>query len=46
MLVPIALTYDRVPEEAAFAAELAGEPKPKMRLGPLFRWALVTRVWK
>ncbi|HET9274786.1 MAG TPA: SDR family oxidoreductase, partial [Gemmatimonadales bacterium] len=43
-LLPIAFTYDRVPEEAAFAAELSGAPKPKMRLGPLLRW--MWRAWR
>jgi alcohol-forming fatty acyl-CoA reductase len=43
-LLPVALTYDRVPEEAAFAAELSGEPKPRMRLGPLLSW--VRAVWR
>jgi 1-acyl-sn-glycerol-3-phosphate acyltransferase len=43
-LLPIAFTYDRVPEEAAFAAELSGAPKPKMRLGPLIRW--MWRAWR
>jgi alcohol-forming fatty acyl-CoA reductase len=43
-LLPVAFTYDRVPEEAAFARELAGQPKPGMRLGPLFRWAY--RAWR
>lgn len=43
-LLPVALTYDRVPEEAAFAAELSGAPKPKMRLGPLVSW--VHAVWR
>ena len=38
-ILPVALTYDRVPEEAAFAAELAGAPKPRMRLRSLMRWA-------
>ncbi len=38
-ILPVALSYDRVPEEAAFAAELAGAPKPRMRLRPLLRWA-------
>lgn len=40
-LLPIAFTYDRVPEEAAFAAELSGAPKPRMRIGPLASW-----MWK
>ncbi|MEP6732397.1 MAG: SDR family oxidoreductase [bacterium] len=39
-LMPIAITYDRVPEQRAFARELAGEPKEKMRLGALFSWAV------
>lgn len=37
-ILPVALSYDRVPEEAAFLAELMGAPKPPMRLGPLLRW--------
>lgn len=37
-LLPVAISYDRVPEEAAFARELAGAPRPKMRLGPLLAW--------
>jgi len=43
-LLPVALTYDRVPEEAAFAAELSGQPKPKMRLRALLSW--VRSVWR
>ncbi len=43
-LLPVAISYDRVPEEAAFARELAGAPKPKMRLRPLLAWAL--RAWR
>lgn len=43
-LLPVAFSYDRVPEEAAFAEELEGLPKPRMRLGPLFRWAW--RAWR
>jgi 1-acyl-sn-glycerol-3-phosphate acyltransferase len=37
-ILPIALSYDRVPEERTFALELAGQPKPPMRLGALLRW--------
>jgi fatty acyl-CoA reductase len=37
-LLPIAITYERVPEHEAFARELAGEPKAKMRLGALVSW--------
>lgn len=43
-LLPITFTYDRVPEEAIFARELSGEPKPKMKLGPLFKWMF--RAWR
>jgi alcohol-forming fatty acyl-CoA reductase len=43
-LLPVALNYDRVPEEAAFARELAGAPKPRMSLGPLLRWTY--RAWR
>jgi fatty acyl-CoA reductase len=43
-LLPVAITYDRVPEESAFAAELSGAPKPKMRIGPLVSW--VVAVWR
>lgn len=39
-LLPIALTYERVPERTAFARELAGEPKQAMRLGALWSWAI------
>ena len=38
-ILPVALTYDRVPEEAAFLGELRGEPKPEMRLRSLLAWA-------
>lgn len=44
VLLPVALSYDRVPEEKAFARELAGGSKPKMRLGPLVKWTY--RVWR
>ncbi len=40
LLLPVSLSYDRVPEEVAFASELAGAPKPKMRLRPLLAWTL------
>jgi alcohol-forming fatty acyl-CoA reductase len=43
-LLPVAFSYDRVPEEAAFAHELAGHPKPRMRLSGLLRWAF--RAWR
>ncbi len=44
VLVPIAISYDRVPEEASFARELAGGAKPPMRLAALLRWAW--RAWR
>ncbi|HJQ93665.1 MAG TPA: SDR family oxidoreductase, partial [Candidatus Thermoplasmatota archaeon] len=37
-ILPVGLSYDRVPEEATFAAELAGAPKPRMRLSSLVGW--------
>jgi len=37
-ILPVALAYDRVPEEATFAKELAGAPKPPMRLSSLAGW--------
>ena len=43
-LLPVAFSYDRVPEEHEFAKELSGQPKPKMRLTGLFRWAW--RAWR
>jgi fatty acyl-CoA reductase len=43
-LLPVAFSYDRVPEEAAFAQELAGLPKPRMRLSALLRWGY--RAWR
>lgn len=37
-LLPIAISYDRVPEERSFTRELAGEEKPRMRLSDLLVW--------
>jgi 1-acyl-sn-glycerol-3-phosphate acyltransferase len=37
-LLPVAITYDHVPEEASFVDELRGAPKPPMRLRDLLRW--------
>lgn len=37
-LLPISISYDRVPEESTFRRELSGESKPKMRLGSLLAW--------
>lgn len=39
-ILPISVSYDRVPEERSFADELAGAPKPRMRLRPLLAWTL------
>lgn len=38
-ILPIGLSYDRIPEEQAFAAELNGAAKPPMRLFSLLRWS-------
>jgi 1-acyl-sn-glycerol-3-phosphate acyltransferase len=38
-LLPVAIAYDHVPEEASFVAELAGAPKPPMRLRDLLGWS-------
>lgn len=43
-LLPIAISYERVPEHDAFARELAGRPKAKMRLGALVSWTI--DVWR
>lgn len=37
-ILPIALTYDRVPEEMAFVKELRGGKKPQMKLRILLAW--------
>jgi fatty acyl-CoA reductase len=39
-LLPLAITYDHVPEELTFAAELRGAPSPPMRLRDLLGWTL------
>lgn len=44
MIMPIAISYDRVPEEAVFARELSGSPKAGLRLAPLFGW--LADVWR
>ncbi|MEP6780146.1 MAG: SDR family oxidoreductase, partial [Gemmatimonadaceae bacterium] len=44
MLMPIAISYDRVPEEQVFARELSGAPKAGIRLTPLFGW--LADVWR
>ncbi|PIQ23144.1 hypothetical protein COW36_19425 [bacterium (Candidatus Blackallbacteria) CG17_big_fil_post_rev_8_21_14_2_50_48_46] len=37
-LLPITISYDRIPEEEALMKELQGGPKPLMRMGPLLKW--------
>jgi alcohol-forming fatty acyl-CoA reductase len=37
-ILPVALSYDRVTEEASFLRELQGQPKPKMKLTSLSVW--------
>ncbi|MBT8081341.1 MAG: SDR family oxidoreductase [Gammaproteobacteria bacterium] len=37
-VLPIAFSYERLPEEAPFTAELKGDPRPPMRLRDLIRW--------
>lgn len=44
MIMPVAISYDRVPEEAVFARELSGSPKAGLRLTPLFGW--LADVWR
>jgi fatty acyl-CoA reductase len=43
-LLPIAIAYERVPERAAFDRELAGHPRPRMRLGALLSW--IRDAWR
>ena len=38
-ILPVAITYDRVPEEKTFLGELRGGRKPKMRLRSLRAWS-------
>ncbi|OGQ39172.1 MAG: hypothetical protein A2W61_00425 [Deltaproteobacteria bacterium RIFCSPLOWO2_01_44_7] len=37
-ILPVAISYDRIPEEEAFVRELKGNPKPKMQLRYLTFW--------
>ena len=37
-VLPIAFSYERVPEEAPFTVELKGDRRPPMRLRDLLRW--------
>ena len=38
-ILPVALSYERLPEEEALLRELQGQPKARMRLRALARWA-------
>ncbi|WP_426752515.1 SDR family oxidoreductase [Myxococcus sp. Y35] len=38
VVLPIAISYDRLPEEASLAKELAGHPRPKMTLTGVLGW--------
>jgi thioester reductase-like protein/1-acyl-sn-glycerol-3-phosphate acyltransferase len=44
VLLPVAVSYERVPERDSFDRELAGEPKSKMRLSTLISWT--TAAWR
>lgn len=44
VLLPVAISYDRIPEEGVFARELAGAPKAGLRVGPFFSW--LRDVWR
>ena len=37
-ILPVSISYDRIPEEVAFLTELRGAEKPRMRMWPLIRW--------
>jgi fatty acyl-CoA reductase len=41
---PISISYDRIPEEAAFLSELRGGARPKMHLKALLKW--LGRAWR
>jgi len=43
-ILPVSISYDRLPEEGAFERELKGEEKPPMLLSGLLRWAW--QVWR
>ncbi|MBC7546053.1 MAG: SDR family oxidoreductase [Candidatus Sericytochromatia bacterium] len=38
VVLPVAITYDRIPEEAVFVRELTGGPPSRTGLKPLFTW--------
>lgn len=37
-ILPVSISYDRVPEEMAFVKELQGMPRPKMTLRSVIKW--------
>lgn len=39
VVLPVSVSYDRVPEESTFLRELKGYPKDKMRLSNLVHWS-------
>jgi fatty acyl-CoA reductase len=43
-LLPISISFDRLPEERSFLLELTGHPKPPMELRTFLRWA--ARAWR
>ncbi|WP_163780130.1 SDR family oxidoreductase [Myxococcus vastator] len=44
VVLPIAISYDRLPEEASLSEELSGKPRPKMTLTGVLSWlAKLTR---
>lgn len=43
-LLPVAIRYERVPEQSAFDRELAGHPREKMQLVALLKW--VMKAWR
>ncbi|HEY9854193.1 MAG TPA: SDR family oxidoreductase [Stenomitos sp.] len=43
-LLPVAISYDRIPEEAAFRRELRGGADSTHRLGPVLEW--LGHLWK
>ncbi|MDB4915714.1 MAG: Glycerol-3-phosphate acyltransferase, partial [Gemmatimonadetes bacterium] len=43
-LMPISISYERVPEQETFAREIAGEPKAQMRFGVLIAWCIA--AWR
>ncbi|GEL72431.1 SDR family oxidoreductase [Myxococcus virescens] len=38
VVLPVAISYDRLPEEASLSEELSGKPRPKMTLTGVLSW--------